>query len=100
MTAIDVYTSAIQTLERIRRQAIANGKDVRYPDDTSSSSSSSSSKISLLPQSFFSSSYNGLNRELFLDIDTKSIDGALCAAYTGLGKVYFMSNMAMNHGTA
>ena len=93
MTAIDVYTSAIQTLERIRRQAIANGKDVRYPDDTSSSSSSSSSIISLLPQSFFSSSYNGLNRELFLDVDTKSIDGALCAAYTGLGKVYFMSNM-------
>jgi tetratricopeptide (TPR) repeat protein len=96
MTSIDVYTSAIQTLERIRRNAITNGKDVRYPENrdvNDTPSSSSSSSLSLLPQSLYSSSYTGLNRELFLDIDTKSIDGALCASYTGLGKVYFMSNM-------
>lgn len=92
MKAIDVYNSAIQMLESIRRQAIANGKDVRYPESNNVDEPSSSSS-SLLPQSFYSSSYTGLNRELFLDIDSKSIEGALCAAYTGLGKVYFMSNM-------
>ena len=35
----------------------------------------------------------GLHRELFLDYDSKSMEGLLCAAYTSLGKVYFMSNM-------
>ena len=84
--AIDVYRRAIRALEGAWRRRMAGGEDVRFQEEGGEDSPSSSSSSS-------SSSYAGLNRELFLDHDAKSVEGSLCAAHTGLGKTYFMSNM-------
>ena len=76
MEAIEVYTRAINLLEYIWRKKLANGEDVRL--STSSATAQG---------------YEGLNRELFLDYADKSTEGMICAALSGLGKVYFMANM-------
>lgn len=36
---------------------------------------------------------NDVSQELMLDYTEKSVDGLLCALYTGMGKMYFMANM-------
>lgn len=82
MEAIAVYSRAISLLEEMWRKMMADGEDTRK------------AKISNEQQdganNFY---YSGLNREIFLDYGSKSIEGLLCATYCNLGKSYFMSNM-------
>lgn len=80
MEAIKVYSHAIELLLHEYQEKMENGKEVRMTDGTSLSLSTAGG-------------YLGLNRELFLDFDSKSTEGRLCATYTSLGKVFFMSNM-------
>lgn len=82
MDAIKVYSRAIELLQDEYRKKIENGKEVRLSESASSSSPLSSV-----------GGYSGLNRDMFLDFDSKSTEGMLCAAYSSLGKVFFMSNM-------
>ena len=79
MEAIEVYSHAIDLLEDIWRDKMAKGEDTRL------SNAQSTSRMG--------GGYQGLNQELFLDYAEKSVEGKLCAAYSSLGKVYFMSNM-------
>ncbi len=81
MDAIKVYSRAIELLLIEYRENIDNGKAVRLSESSATSSSSSVG------------GYSGLNREMFLDFSSKSTEGRLCATYTSLGKVFFMSNM-------
>ncbi|KAL7547553.1 hypothetical protein ACHAWF_010845 [Thalassiosira exigua] len=74
MEAIHVYSRAIDLLEAIWRDKMAKGEGVRLPE---------------IPNR----NYEGLSQEMFLDYDSKSIEGILCATHTNLGKVYFMANM-------
>ncbi|KAL3763284.1 hypothetical protein ACHAWU_008987 [Discostella pseudostelligera] len=78
MDAIKVYSRAIELLQDEYRQKIDNGEEVRLSEGATSSPVVG---------------YSGLNREMFLDYDSKSTEGRLCATYTSLGKVFFMSNM-------
>ncbi|KAL7534001.1 hypothetical protein ACHAXR_009743 [Thalassiosira sp. AJA248-18] len=74
MEAIEVYSHAIDLLEDTWREKMAKGEDVRLTGTTNGK-------------------YKGLNQELFLDYENKSIEGMLCATLSNLGKVYFMSNI-------
>ena len=76
MEAIDVYSHAIELLKDIWRDHASAGEETRPSDDAARDGG-----------------YEGLNRDLFVDYDSKSVEGMLCAAYSNLGKVYFMSNM-------
>ena len=73
MEAIEVYHRVIALLEEKWRDKIARGEETR------------STEVS-------SGGYQGLNTELFVKYEEKSIEAMLCAVYTNLGKVYFMSN--------
>ena len=76
MEAINVYSHAIELLEDIWRDHASAGEETRPSDDAARDGG-----------------YEGLNRDLFVDYDSKSVEGMLCAAHSNLGKVYFMSNM-------
>jgi tetratricopeptide (TPR) repeat protein len=78
MDAIKVYSRAIDLLQDEYQQKIDNGEEVRLSEGATSSPVVR---------------YSGLNREMFLDYDSKSTEGKLCATYSSLGKVFFMSNM-------
>jgi len=78
MEAISVYTHATNLLEDIWRNKMARGEETRSLSS---------------PDVLTDRGYAGLNAEIFVDHESKSIEGMLCTAYTSLGKVYFMSNM-------
>jgi len=80
MEAIEVYSRAVSLLEEMWRKMMTNGEDTRK---------ASSQDDEVNDDDY----YNGLNREIFLDYGSKSIEGLLCATYCNLGKSYFMSNM-------
>lgn len=86
MEAIQTYLKAIDLLENRWRLEMLNGENTR---------ATTAEKASSIDQEDEDHTANkeGLHRELFLDIESKSTEGLLCAAYTNLGKVYFMSNM-------
>eukprot|EP00571_Detonula_confervacea_P009748 CAMPEP_0172321692 /NCGR_PEP_ID=MMETSP1058-20130122/44050_1 /TAXON_ID=83371 /ORGANISM="Detonula confervacea, Strain CCMP 353" /LENGTH=822 /DNA_ID=CAMNT_0013037273 /DNA_START=14 /DNA_END=2482 /DNA_ORIENTATION=+ len=77
MEAIDVYSHAIELLEDMWRDKMVKGEEVRLPVTPSAGDSG----------------YTGLNRELFMDYESKSMEAMLCSTYSNLGKMYFMSNM-------
>ena len=86
MEAIEVYSKAVSLLENIWRDMMTNGEDTRQ----TSINDSSHEQVLDRGNDFYR---NGLNRELFLDYRSKSIEGLLCAAHCSLGQSYFMSNM-------
>ena len=84
MEAIQVYSRAIDLLENKWRIDMLNGENTRATKEKRDDNIESGEE---------DVHQEGLHRELFLDIEYKSTEGLLCAAYTNLGKVYFMSNM-------
>ena len=87
MEAIEVYLRAIDLLEGKWRIDMLNGLDTRAIKEEREGN---------VIDSDFEDEFGkreGLHRELFLDYNSKSTEGLLCAAYCSLGKVYFMSNM-------
>jgi len=84
MEAIEVYSRAVSLLEDMWRKMMANGEDTR---NASSLNNEQDNQVNDYDH------YNGLNKEIFLDYGSKSIEGLLCATYCNLGKSYFMSNM-------
>jgi tetratricopeptide (TPR) repeat protein len=83
MEAIDVYRRVIDLLESQWRIEMLNGVDTRAILEERT-----------LPHDDDENQYReGLHRELFLDLESKSTEGLLCHAHTNLGKVYFMANM-------
>ena len=74
--SISTYKIAIQLIETKRNKAIA----ANLPTN----------KLTI---SSFSTSFGNLNDELFLDNNSKSIDGLLLNAYCNLAKQYYMANM-------
>lgn len=83
MEAIEVYLRAVSLLEEKWRKMMANGEDTRKVTALNNEQDDEVNDYY----------YNGLNREIFLDYGSKSIEGLLCATYCNLGKSYFMSNM-------
>jgi len=81
MEAIEVYHDALNTLQSVWREMIRDGQDTRQPT------------IDIENIHPSTSNYQSLNRELFLDNPSKSIEGLLCATHTNLAKTYFLSNM-------
>jgi tetratricopeptide (TPR) repeat protein len=92
MEAISVYLRAIDLLETRWRLEMLNGENTR---STRLEKEAASGTIMHDDMDYEEEDHtqDGLHRELFLDIEYKSTEGLLCAAYTNLGKVYFMSNM-------
>ena len=91
-----MYYHGLDILEAVWRETMAkNSNDGDHLDDDASrpTRSSSNSNVDEQGNPYEMSHYRGLNRELFLPLESKSIEGLLCATYTNLGKVYFMSNM-------
>ena len=84
MEAIEVYSRAVSLLEDMWRKMMTNGEDTRK-------TTIAHGNEQLVDDGNDYST--GLNRELFLDYESKSIEGLLCAVYCNLGKSYFMSNM-------
>ena len=78
MEAISVYRSVVQLLEERWRAEMTSG------DDSREIKSGEGKDLS---------GYSGLNRELFLNYESKSVEGMLCSSLVSLGKVQFMSNM-------
>ena len=85
MEAIEVYLRAVSLLEDMWREKITKGEDTRKTTMTNDNE-----QLVDDGEDYYST---GLNRELFLDYGSKSIEGLLCAVYCNLGKSYFMSNM-------
>ncbi|KAL3805641.1 hypothetical protein HJC23_005885 [Cyclotella cryptica] len=89
MEAIQVYWRAVELLENRWRVEMLNGVNTRAIREEREREDGGSD-VEEVKEEF---GKDGLHRELFLDYDDKSTEGLLCAAYTSLGKVYFMSNM-------
>ena len=86
MEAIEVYLHAIDLLETQWRLEMLNGENTRAIREEREN------HVDVEAFENYDTD-EGLHRELFLDVESKSTEGLLCAAYTNLGKVYFMSNM-------
>ncbi|EJK46594.1 hypothetical protein THAOC_34727 [Thalassiosira oceanica] len=78
MEAISVYRSVVTLLEDQWRAKMSLGDDSREIQSREEKDLSG---------------YSGLNRELFLNYESKSVEGLLCSSLVSLGKVQFMSNM-------
>lgn len=82
MEAIRVYLRAVELMESRWREEVKNGVNTRARGGDAEADVDADEV-----------GKESLHRELFLDYENKSTEGLLCAVYTSLGKVYFMSNM-------